>query len=177
MTTRLLLVLAAASFPLREAAAQDARYEVDEKAYAEAGTHEIGGDVAVSWNRDAFQFDFGPSIGLFVSDNLELSALFRLSHVRTGGGEGTTSGSVLLEPSLHLPLSADEAVFAFGGVGVGLGYQRQTPDFEIVPRVGINTRIGRSGILTPALRMPMQFRTQAPAQVGLAFEIGVGTVF
>jgi hypothetical protein len=58
----------------------------------------------------------------------------------------------LAEPSYHLPMS--DKLFAFLGVGAGLGYsQVGGAGFALAPRAGLNILIGRSGILTPAFNV------------------------
>lgn len=163
--------------------AEDAE-DADDGVYSDEGSVEVGGSLGLSWTKDLFSLHLGPSVGWFVRDNVELSVLARLSHVSPAGAAGTTSGSLVLEPSFHLPLSEERQVFLFGGLGVGVGYDGDHADLEVIPRVGMNIEIGRSGVLTPAARVPIQVGRhagpvddQVGAEAGFAFEVGVTTAF
>ncbi|MES2641963.1 MAG: hypothetical protein V4850_20910 [Myxococcota bacterium] len=165
------------------ARAQEAE-DPDDGVYSDEGSVEVGGSLAVSWTKDLFAVHLGPSVGWFVRDNVEVSVLTRLSHLRPAAAVATTSGSVVLEPSFHLPLSEARQVFLFGGLGVGVGYDGDHADLEVIPRVGMNLEIGRSGVLTPAARVPIQIGRHAGpaddevgAEVGFAFEVGMTTAF
>lgn len=170
--------LLALSLPLADALAQDVVLEEDlDQGYADQGSVEIGGSVAGSWIDEVFSFDVGPTVGYFPVDNFEVSVLARLAHVKPSGEDGATSGTFVLEPSYHIPLDPDEVAFLFGGWGVGAGYDGETVDFELIPRLGFNVAIGRAGVLTPAVRLPIVFAPGEAAALGFAFEMGVGTVF
>jgi hypothetical protein len=119
--------------------------------YAQAGVLELGGstgfELADGYNRASFN----PSVGYFVLDNIELSALMGLSQLNADYGSATVV-SALIEPSIHRPLSRS----LFGFVGLGMGVSNTAPGgtgFAMAPRLGANVLIARSGVLTPALQM------------------------
>lgn len=160
--------------------------EADENDYDEEGVVEIGGSIGTSWNENLFTVDLSPQIGWFLATGFELSLIVRGEYVNEEEDDGTRTstkaGSAVIEPSYHFPIQ-DESVFAFGGLGVGGGYDGEHPDFELVPRVGLNVELGRAAVLTPAVRVPVLFgQNQGPANdeagvlVGFAFEIGVTSV-
>jgi hypothetical protein len=164
--------------------------EPEEKAatYARKGTVEIGGSVSVEWDRDQFLVEVTSTLGWFVADRWELAFLpsieYRDRKQVNGSHLLTSEGSFLLEPSYHLPLK-DDALFAFGGVGVGVAYDFSNVAAAITPRVGLNIKLGRSGVFTPAVDVPILLgkyqghSVQDPADVlvGVMFEAGFTTTF
>jgi hypothetical protein len=90
-----------------------------------------------------------PSIGWFLTDNFELSAILGLSNIKAGDEEATV-WSAVAEPSYHYPFN--RTMFAFAGMGVGAAYVSELgAGLAIAPRIGTNFLVGRSGILTPSL--------------------------
>ncbi|MBK8691320.1 MAG: hypothetical protein IPN17_03180 [Deltaproteobacteria bacterium] len=88
--------------------------------------------------------ELGGSIGLTLAGDLSSTST-------NGVSTSASSLNVLVEPSYHLPLT--QSLFAFLGVGVGLGYaDGPGAGFALAPRLGMNIMVGRSGILTPALQ-------------------------
>ena len=88
-----------------------------------------------------------------------------------------------MEPSYHLPLDDEESLFAFGGLGVGVGYDGDNPDFELIPRVGLNIEVGSRALLNPAIGMPILFgekkgplNDEFGVEAGFLVEVGVTTV-
>ncbi|MEZ4433627.1 MAG: hypothetical protein R3F65_14560 [bacterium] len=142
------------------------------QAYGRAGVLELGGSIGFTTGEGFSQFRATPSIGWFFADNLQLSALLGVRYnsqdFSVGGVDETvssTSLSLVVEPSYHLPFS--DTVFGFLGIGVGVGYF--IPDDNAIdedggeaeaeagllvsPRLGMNFLVGRSGILTPYLHV------------------------
>ena len=123
-------------------------------AYGRPGVVELGGSIGLTLAGDLTQFNISPSVGWFFTDNLQLSGIvgFNYSSTTTAGVSTSASSlNVLVEPSYHLPLT--QSLFAFLGVGVGLGYaDGPGAGFALAPRLGMNIMVGRSGILTPALQ-------------------------
>lgn len=118
-------------------------------AYARAGVLELGGSMNFTGASDFTNLTLAPSLGWFFTDNLEISAIMRLSHISAQGVEASFF-SALVEPSLHIPLN--DVVFVSGGLGAGLSWvDGPGLGFALAPRVGLNVMIGRSGILTPQL--------------------------
>lgn len=116
-------------------------------AYGRSGVLELGGSLAFTAADDFTSFSLSPSIGWFFADNLELSAILRISHVATGGQDANFF-SALAEPSLHVPLN--DMLFLFGGLGAGISWvEGPGVGFALAPRLGVNLMIGRSGVLTP----------------------------
>jgi hypothetical protein len=125
--------------------------------YAQAGVLELGGSASLSLAEDFVQVGLSPSVGWFLWDNVQLSALIGLNYVSvsvtaedgTETDTDTTLLSVLVEPSYHVRLA--DPIFGFVGLGLGLAFQSDPgAAFEMAARVGINVLVGRSGIFTPA---------------------------
>jgi hypothetical protein len=183
------LALALGLTSLLSFAASGARAESDEDddqvEYGLQGQLEFGGSLNIAWTPDLFTVGATPQIGWFVIDRLELSARFMIGFQNAKDDDGrtkTTAGSVLFEPSYHLPIA--DALFLLGGVGVGVGYADDKPQFEVAPRVGLNIQVGRSGVLTPAVLVPILIGKNHGADndetgvlAGVTFEIGFSTVF
>lgn len=122
-------------------------------AYGRPGVVELGGSIGLTLAGELTQFNVSPSVGWFFTDNLQLSGIvgFNYSSTTTAGVSSSASSlNVLVEPSYHLPLN--RSLFAFLGLGVGLGYaDGPGAGFALAPRLGMNIMVGRSGILSPAL--------------------------
>lgn len=124
-------------------------------AYGEAGVLELGGSAGFSINNSFRNATFSPTIGWFLADNFQVSALLNTQYVGTNLDGNTTNGfsvAALLEPSYHFPFT--NTIYAFAGLGAGLAYIKDIgAGFALQPRLGMNFLIGRSGILTPALNV------------------------
>jgi len=117
--------------------------------YGRVGVLELGGSAGFASGGGMSSFDVAPSIGWFAADNLELSAILDISHVRTDNESGTIA-TILAEPSYHLPFN--RTTFGFIGIGVGGAYVKGPGlAFAMAPRLGANFLVGRSGILTPSI--------------------------
>lgn len=120
-----------------------------EVGYGRAGVLELGGSAGFAFASDYRSMNFSPTVGWFVADNLELSAILSVANIKTGD-QSSTLWSALLEPSYHVPFN--RSVFGFLGLGAGAAYVSGLgTGFAIAPRVGANFMIGRSGVLTPSL--------------------------
>jgi hypothetical protein len=127
-----------------------------EHEYATAGNMELGGSVGVSWLHHVLQVTATPSFGYFLWDRLELTAELDVTYTRVSDEGVTTSTktvSFVLEPSYHYPLR--DRLWLLGGLGVGVGYDGEHTEFELIPRVGINIEVGRSSLITPAIDVPI----------------------
>lgn len=128
-------------------------------AYARGGVLELGGDLSYVGANNFQQLSVTPSVGFFITDNLELSALLGVSYSDvTENEEGVarnvkkTAVTALIEPSFHLPVV--DQLFAFVGLGLGVNYTKGFgTGFALAPRVGFNVMVGRSGVLTPAFNV------------------------
>jgi hypothetical protein len=117
--------------------------------YGRAGVLELGGSAGLMIAPDFRNVNVSPSIGWFVADNLELSAILGVSHIKAGD-ESATVWSALVEPSYHLPFN--RTTFGFLGLGVGAAYVSELgAGLAVAPRIGANFLVGRSGVLTPSL--------------------------
>jgi len=118
--------------------------------YGRAGVLELGGAAGFASGGGFTQVNVAPSIGWFLADNLELTAMLDLAHAETDNNGDGTIVTGLVEPSYHLPF--DRTKFAFLGVGVGAAYVKGPGmGMAVAPRIGGNFLVGRSGILTPSL--------------------------
>lgn len=117
--------------------------------YGRAGVLELGGFFGLNAAQNVRDLNFSPTMGWFLVDNLEMSAILAVTNMKSGMDE-TTMWSALVEPSLHLPFN--RSVFGFVGMGVGAAYiSNLGTGMSVAPRIGMNLLIGRSGILTPSL--------------------------
>jgi len=117
--------------------------------YGRAGVLELGGAAGLTLAQDIRAVNFSPSIGWFLVDNLELSAILDVTNLKAGG-ESATLWSALAEPSFHLPLN--RSLFGFVGMGVGAAYVSQLgTGLAVAPRIGMDVMVGRSGVLRPSL--------------------------
>jgi hypothetical protein len=147
-------------------------------AYGRAGVLELGGAASFSTASDYTQLSIRPSIGWFVANNLELSAILAINYLNveddSGGDVSATTWSALLEPSYHLPLGP--TMWAFLGIGAGISHVNDETGFALAPRLGMNFLVGRSGILTPALLV--QYSTTDAVETGDGQTlVGVSTTF
>jgi hypothetical protein len=117
--------------------------------YGRAGVLELGGAAGLMIAPDFRDINFSPSIGWFVADNLELSAILGISNIKADEEEATVF-SALVEPSYHLPFN--RTMFGFLGMGIGAAYVDDLGGgLAVAPRIGANFLVGRSGVLTPSL--------------------------
>jgi hypothetical protein len=162
--------------------------KVATKEYSHKGSFELGGSTSIEWDRDRFLVEIEATLGWFVADRFELSLLpsieYRNSKLADGSRRETSEGEFLVEPSYHLPVIED-ALFLFGGVGVGVAYDFSNAAAAVKPRAGLNIEVGSSGVFTPAIDVPMTFgkfqghSVQDPDSVlvGIEFEAGFTTTF
>jgi hypothetical protein len=164
---------AAIAIPGQALPAEPEHHEGDEQLepYGVKGEWELGGSASLAWTSDVTTLTLGPSLGYFFKDNWEVTGTFDLV-LTHANGDTTTRAVIAVEPSYHIPFR--DRLFAFAGLGVGIGFDGGT-DFELAPRVGVNYQIGRSGIITPALKVPIIF--DGGTNVGLNLEIEVSTVW
>lgn len=117
--------------------------------YGRAGVLELGGAAGLTLAQDIRAINFSPSVGWFLVDNFELSAIFDVSNMKAGT-ESATLWSALVEPSFHLPFN--RGMFGFVGMGIGAAYQNKLgAGMAVAPRLGMDFLVGRSGILRPSL--------------------------
>jgi hypothetical protein len=124
--------------------------------YGRAGVLELGGSAGFRIGDGFSTVNVAPSIGWFVADNLQISAILDIASV-DAGDESATVVSALAEPSYHLPFT--RGIFGFLGLGVGGSYVTDLGGgFAMAPRLGANFTVGRSGLLTPSVSW--QYTTQ-----------------
>jgi hypothetical protein len=117
--------------------------------YGRAGVLELGGSAGLMIASEFRNVNVSPTIGWFVADNLELSAILGVSNIKAGD-EDATVWSALLEPSYHVPFN--RTTFGFMGLGIGAAYVSELgAGLAVAPRIGANVLVGRSGVLTPSL--------------------------
>ncbi len=156
----------------------------EENHYAEQGQFEVGGSVSGSWTSELFSIGMSPSLGYFISDGFELSLIGDLNYqnlAASGGGrEAALRFSLLAEPSYHFVIS--KLLALFGGLGVGVAYSGDRAAFDLEPRIGVNINVGRSGVFTPEISVPILFGARADPSAanvtaGLVFGAGFTTTF
>ncbi len=117
--------------------------------YGRAGVLELGGAAGLTLAQDIRAVNFSPSIGWFLVDNFEMSAILDVTNLKAGD-ESATLWSALAEPSFHLPFN--RTMFGMIGMGVGAAYVSQLgTGLAVAPRIGMDFLIGRSGVLRPSL--------------------------
>jgi hypothetical protein len=117
--------------------------------YGRAGVLELGGSAGLTLAGDIRALNFSPSVGWFLIDNFELSAILDVTNLKAGS-ESATLWSAMLEPSFHLPFN--RSMFGFVGMGIGAAYQRDLgAGMAVAPRIGMDFLVGRSGVLRPSL--------------------------
>jgi hypothetical protein len=156
-----------------------------EHEYATAGSVEIGGSVSVSWLHHVLELTATPSVGYFLWDRFELTAELDVTYTRVSDEGVTTSTktvSFVVEPSYHYPLR--DRLFLLGGLGVGVGYDGEHTEFELIPRVGINIEVGRSSLITPSIKVPIlvghghgDSGDGVGVSAGVEFEAAITTTF
>lgn len=127
-----------------------------EVAYAERGVGEFGGSLTFALTNDLTSFSADPMVGYYLWDNIELSAIVGVRHLRVNG-ESSNRFSLALEPSFHLPIN--DGLFWLVGIGngVALGNDVDTDPsvdvgYMVSPRTGVQLLVGRSGILNLGAR-------------------------
>ena len=117
--------------------------------YGRAGVLELGGSAGFAFASDYRSLNLSPSIGWFIADNLELSAILGIENIKNNG-TSSTLWSALIEPSYHMPFN--RTLFGFIGMGVGAAHVSSLgTGFAVAPRSGMNLMVGRSSVLTPSL--------------------------
>lgn len=156
--------------------------------YGRAGVLELGGSAGLMIAPEFRSVNFSPSIGWFVADNLELSAILGVANVKAGDNSATV-WSALVEPSYHLPFN--RTTFGFLGMGIGAAYVSELGGgLAVAPRIGANFLVGRSGVLTPSLSYEytthnvenvdagdMQDVTLVSVSSALRFNVGYATMW
>jgi hypothetical protein len=118
--------------------------------YGRAGVLELGGSAGFAFASEYRNINISPTIGWFLADNFEISAIASIANIKQGDSSSSTLWSALLEPSYHLPFN--RTVFGFLGLGAGAAHVSGLgTGFAVAPRIGANLMIGRSGVLTPSL--------------------------
>ena len=120
-------------------------------AYSEAGVVELGGSAGFSMAGEITTGSLRPQVGWFVADNFQISGLMDFTYADAGDDDAMRV-SVLAEPSYHLPFT--DNVFGFAGIGAGVQYAEGAgTGLAVVPRVGMNLLVGRSGVFTPSVNV------------------------
>ena len=87
--------------------------------YGRAGVLELGGAAGLTIAQDIRAVNFSPSIGWFLVDNFELSAILDVTNLRRATSRRRCCRR-LVEPSFHLPFN--RSMFGFVGMGIGAAY-------------------------------------------------------
>lgn len=120
-------------------------------AFSEAGVVELGGSLGYTSAEKYTEANISPSIGYFIANNVQFSLLGNVSYVKIDGQKQRNVGSLILEPSYHIPLTNTNFVFLGVGAGALFEYKEKTGT-AIAPRLGYKTLVGRSGMLTFAFQ-------------------------
>jgi hypothetical protein len=140
--------------------------------YGSAGSMELAGWVGTSASGGSIQGQAGALVGWFFFRGFELSGIVGMEYVHPGG-EAEVSASMVVEPSVHVPLGS--GVLGFTGLGGGVTLSSAGFGFELAPRVGVNVLFGRGrqvSVLTLALTLT--YETNAPTMSSLGATVAYG---
>lgn len=159
-----------------DAPAGEAEGDDDVENYVNQGTIEVGGDISGRYRSDDWTFTLSPTFGYFVVDRFELTVELDLTYTNlkdnaTGVRDSTTRGALILEPSYHHPIS--DRMLVQAGLGLGVGYDGDEYDFEIIPDLGLNIMVGHSSLITPEIKVPIKFGKRFSNTGNVGNEIGV----
>lgn len=149
--------LAAEPSPSSDGSLRLGRPEESRPKFATKGAIELGGSLSIESSGRLFELASSPTAGYFLRDRIELSVQLRMIYQskkedddsRTNSGSGT----LVFEPSYHLPFQKN--LFIFAGLGLGVGHDSDDFLIELTPRFGVKFLVGENGLLTPALRVPI----------------------
>ncbi len=117
--------------------------------YARAGVRELGAAAGLSLAQDIRAVNFSPSIGWFLMDNFQLSAILDVTNLKAGGAS-STMWSALAEPSFHFLIN--QSMFGFFGLGIGAAWVNELGTaMAVAPHLGLDVMVGKTGILRPSL--------------------------
>lgn len=140
-------------------------------AYSERGVGEFGGSASFTLSSDVLSLSADPQIGYFLWDNLQLSGILGVRHLSVED-ENSNRFSLMVEPSAHIPISANDDIFWMGGLGVGAAFGNDVDrdpgleaGFALAPRTGVQFLLGRSGLLNLGARYSAIF-TDVDTNVG-----------
>jgi hypothetical protein len=144
--------------------------------YAAAGVLEVGGGGSILGRDGGMLARVTPYAGWFVFDGIELTLSNEIDIGYSGLDRMWRVAFVLaLEPSVHVPL--DRRLWIAFGVGGGLLYNGVEAGAIVVPRIGLDILIGRSGMLhlsaifryasTPIFDLVGRVQVGQPWDVGL----------
>jgi hypothetical protein len=117
--------------------------------YARQGVREIGAAAGLALAQDIRAVNFSPSIGWFLMDSFQLSAILDVTNLKAGAASATM-WSALAEPSFHFMVN--QSVFGFFGLGIGAAWVNQLGTaMAVAPHLGLDVMVGKTGILRPSL--------------------------
>jgi hypothetical protein len=117
--------------------------------YSRSGMLELGGSFGLLIASGVRDVAVAASLGRFVADNVELSAVAGVSDVKAAD-QSATVWSTLVEPSYHLPLGRTS--WGVLGMGIGAAYEHTLgTGLAVAPRIGASFVVGGSSIVTTAL--------------------------
>jgi hypothetical protein len=117
--------------------------------FGHAGSSELGAAFGVTIAADVRDLSGSLTIGRFVAERFELSALASLANVKAGA-QSATLWSTVIEPAYHLALAP--SIAGMLGMGVGVAYtHRLGTGLAVAPRIGVRFPVGRFGVVTPTL--------------------------
>ena len=119
--------------------------------YAERGVGEFGGSATFALTNNVLSFSADPTLGYFLWDNIQASAILGFRHL-TLDDESSNRFSLMVEPSVHVPINEGLFWVVGGGTGLALGDDvDDDPQVEagwiLAPRAGVQLMVGRSGLV------------------------------
>jgi hypothetical protein len=142
----ILLVLGAA---LAMPSTAHAELRPEDRTYGMKGQLELGGSAGLTVAANLRDFTLSPTAGYFLREDLAISGILHLSHVRAGDDSATVV-SLLGEPSYQMAFN--NRTFGFLGLGAGISYVRGVgAGVAIAPRMGVRLLVGKAGVLVPSL--------------------------
>jgi hypothetical protein len=137
--------------------------------HAVPGVIETGASLGLADAGGLPQSQAALHVGWFFVQNLELTAIGGVQFT-DGAGHGITTGTLLVEPSVHLPFAAE--VDGFAGLGGGVGLSSNGVGFALQQRVGVDVILGPPGTLSASL--DLLYATSRAPTTALGGALGYG---
>jgi hypothetical protein len=119
--------------------------------FGREGMIEVGVSAGLTMAQDIRVVNLQPQVAWFIRDQIQLAGIVGLGNLKAGEGSSATIWTLLIEPSLHLPIGP--SLFGFVAMGVGAAYVDELgAGIAVAPRIGLDVLVGERGILRPSLQ-------------------------
>jgi hypothetical protein len=134
--------------------------------YATAGSMEVGAWVGMAASTSSIEATLGGIFGWFFAKGFEVSGVAGVAYLHPG--TSAVTGTLLVEPSIHVPMAS--GVLGFAGLGGGISLSPTGVGFEMSQRVGVNVLLGSHQVLTPSLSLT--YATNVPSTTAVGGAVG-----